>query len=80
MQKNAVMTIDQIEAELMKLDIKSRAMLAEKLLQSIEELSDDEHERLWALEAIKRHDELVQGREHGHPAGEVLRNVRNSLK
>ncbi|MEX1276536.1 MAG: addiction module protein [Bacteroidota bacterium] len=74
------MTIDQIEAELMKLDSKSRAILAERLLQSIEELSDDEHERLWALEALKRHDELVEGREHGHPAGDVLRNVRNSLK
>ena len=77
MQKNAVMTVEQIEAELMKLDNKSRAKLAEKLLLSIEELSDDEHERLWALEAMKRHDELVEGREHGHPANEVLRNVRN---
>ena len=52
------MTIQQIEVELLKLDVQSRARLAEKLLLSLEELSDAENEKLWAEEASRRHDEL----------------------
>jgi len=74
------MTIKQIEAELLKLDAKSRARLAEKLLHSLEELSEAENEQLWAAEAQRRHEELLQGTASNRPASEVLRDVRNALK
>ena len=69
-----------IEAELLKLDAKSRALLAEKLLHSLEELSGSENEQLWAAEALRRHEELVRGMAAARPANEVLHDVRNALK
>ncbi len=48
------MSIEEIEAEALKLDPKARARLAEKLLESLETLSDRENERLWAEEADRR--------------------------
>ena len=74
------MTTQQIEVELLKLDLQTRARLAEKLLVSLEELSDAENDRLWAEEAARRHKELVNGSTSGRPAHEVLRDVRDALK
>jgi len=48
------MSIEEIEAEALKLDPQARARLAEKLLESLEALSDEENERLWAEEADRR--------------------------
>ena len=42
------MSIEEIEAEALKLDPKARARLAGRLLESLETLSDQENERLWA--------------------------------
>ena len=48
------MSIDDIEAEVLKLDPQARARLAKKLLESLEALSDEENDRLWAQEADRR--------------------------
>lgn len=45
----------------MSLDTRDRAALAEKLLASLEELSEEEAERLWAEEAQRRLDEYRSG-------------------
>jgi len=55
------MTIEELEAEALKLNPNLRARLAEKLLHSLEALSDAENERLWAEEALRRHEELETG-------------------
>jgi hypothetical protein len=47
------MSIEDIEAEALKLDPKDRARLAARLLESLETLSDQENERLWAEEAVR---------------------------
>ena len=44
------MTNEQVETEALKLRPQARAELAEKLLRSLEELSEEEIERLWAEE------------------------------
>jgi hypothetical protein len=41
------MSIDEIEAEALKLEPKACARLAERLLRSLEVLSDGENETLW---------------------------------
>ena len=46
----------------MSLGTRDRAALAEKLLASLEELSEEETERLWAEEAQRRLDEYRSGR------------------
>jgi Putative addiction module component len=74
------MTIQRIEKEIMKLDSNSRAKLASRLLSSLDELSEDENEKLWAEEALRRHEDLLRGKAKSRPAGAVLRNARARLK
>jgi len=74
------MTVKQIERQLLKLDSRSRAKLAERLLHSLDELSEAENERLWAQEALRRHQELSSGSAKSRPAHEVLREARARLK
>ena len=50
------MTVQNIEKQLMKLDANSRAKLASRLLSSLDNLSEDENEKLWAQEALRRHE------------------------
>ena len=48
------MTIEDLEAEALKLSLEARARLAERLLESLENLSDEENARLWSAEAERR--------------------------
>jgi hypothetical protein len=70
------MSNEEIEAEALKLEPKARARLAERLLESLETLSDKENERLWAEEAERRDAEW----QSSGPAGDVLRDARAKLK
>ena len=74
------MNIDEIEAEVLKLDPQARARLAKRLLESLETLSDEENERLWAEEADRRDAEWDSTPGSAHPAAEVLRNARAKLR
>jgi len=73
------MDLEQLEVEALKLNPRARAKLAEKLLQSLETLSDAENERLWAEEALRRYDELETGAVTGRSAEEVFREARARL-
>lgn len=53
------MTIEAIEAEILKLTPGARAMLAKKILRSLEGLSDVEIEKLTAREKISLQTELM---------------------
>ncbi len=46
----------------LSLEVHDRAALAERLLASLEELSEEEAERLWAEEAQRRLEEYRAGR------------------
>ena len=48
------MKIEEIEAEVLKLSLEARARIAERLLESLENLSDEESARLWNAEAERR--------------------------
>ena len=74
------MSIEEIEAEALKLDPKARAKLAEKLLESLEELSDQENALLWAEEAERRDKEWDAKAGAGKPARDVLKAARAKLK
>ena len=52
------MKLEELEAAALKLDAKARARLAERLLSSLETLSDAENAQLWAEEAQRRDAEL----------------------
>lgn len=74
------MSIDELEAEALKLDPKSRAQLAEKLLASLEDLTEEENARLWAEEAARRDADMGQNPESARVAEEVFRDVRARFK
>jgi len=74
------MTVKQIERELLKLDARSRAKLAKRLLHSLDELSEAENERLWAQEAVRRHEDLRKGEAMSVPMDEVFRQARARVK
>jgi len=73
------MTLEEVEVEALKLSPNFRAKLAEKLLHSLEAIPDEEIERLWAEEALRRQDELERGEGAARPAGDVLRDARARL-
>lgn len=75
-----LMSIDDIEAEALKLDPHTRARLAKKLLESLEALSDEENERLWAEEADRRDGAWDSVPGSGRSAADVLRDARAKLR
>lgn len=74
------MSRDDIEAEALKLDPPARARLAKRLLESLEALSSEEIERLWAEEADRRDADWDTAPDSGRPAADVLRDARAKLK
>ena len=74
------MSIDELETEALKLAPAARARLAEKLLESLETLSDEENNRLWAEEAQRRDEAWDAGGGSGHAADDVFREARARLK
>ena len=70
------MTMEQVESEALKLKPEARAELAEKLLRSLDDLSDEDIERLWAEEAVRRDAELDSGTASMRDAEDVFRDAR----
>ena len=74
------MGIDELETEALKLAPAARARLAERLLESLETLSDEENARLWAEEAQRRDEAWEASGSPGQAAADVLREARARLK
>jgi len=73
------MSIDELEAEALKLEPQARARLAERLLDSLERLSDEENERIWAEEAERRDAAWDLDGGAGRPAAEVFQGALSRL-
>lgn len=73
------MNLAEIEAEALKLDPASRARLAEKLLESLETLSEQENQQVWLDEAARRDADLEADPSKGRPAEGVFRDARARL-
>ena len=74
------MAIRDIEAEALRLNPSDRARLAERLLDSLETLSDEENARLWADEAERRDRAWDANGNAGRSASEVFRDARARLE
>jgi Putative addiction module component len=74
------MTLDQITEEAIKLPAASRALLADKLVQSLESEEPDEIQRLLAAEAIRPRDEIRAGKVQPLPGEQVLEEVRHLVR
>ena len=63
--------LGEILKSALSLKVRDRATLAEKLLASLEEITEEEAEQLWAEEAERRLKEYRAGRAEAVPADEV---------
>lgn len=70
------MTVDELRREALRLDHAQRAKLAHDLLESLDDLSESEIERLWLQEAARRQGAIVAGEIETIPADEVLAQTR----
>ena len=71
--------IEELAKEMMALDIEDRALLAGKMLLSLDELTPSEVERLWLDEAEHRLEGYRAGRVQGIPADEVFSRAISEL-
>lgn len=72
------MSVQELEAEILRLPSHERARLAEVLIASLEE--EDEIARAWAEEAERRYEELRSGEVEAVPAEEVFARIRSRLR
>ena len=73
------MSIDELEVAALKLEPKERARLAERLLDSLENLSPEENARLWTEEAERRNAALDEGSLSSRPAEDVFADAKKRL-
>lgn len=72
------MTIEQVEAEVLRMPRHVRARLAEALIASLDE--DSEIEQAWEDEAERRYQRYLAGEEEPIPAAQVFAEIRAELE
>ncbi len=73
-------SIEQFPEEILALPSASRALLAEKLVESLEFDIDPDIQAAWITEAKKRRDEVRDGIVQPIPGEEALAQVRRLLE
>ncbi|HEU4886949.1 MAG TPA: addiction module protein [Thermoanaerobaculia bacterium] len=69
--------LKDIAAEALELPLTARAELASQLLDSLDDLSEEENDQLWAQEAERRYAEYKAGKIEAVPADEVFARLRS---
>ena len=72
--------LDQLTADAMKLPLRDRVQLAQRLVATIDDEVESDTEALWFAEAERRLEELRSVKVEGIPADDVFRNAREALK
>jgi putative addiction module component (TIGR02574 family) len=70
----------EIAAEALELPLAARAELASQLLDSLDDLSDEENDSLWAQEAERRYAEYKAGNVEAVTADEVFARLQARKK
>ncbi len=73
------MTVEQLTEEMLSLPSEARALLADRLVESLDPSEDDYIRQLWAAEATRRRDEVRGGQVKTVPGDEAVARVRESL-
>ena len=73
------MTVEQIVDEALGLPSEARALLADRLVESLDPAEDGYVRQLWVAEALRRRDEVRSGQVQTIPAEEALAQVRRAL-
>jgi hypothetical protein len=72
--------LHELESQLLQLEPQARAALAKTLLASLEDLTDEEYDQLWAEEAEARYADFLAGRTSAVDGDEVLARARARLR
>jgi hypothetical protein len=70
------MTVEQLAEEALALPSESRALLADKLVESLDTAALSRIDKVWLSEAKRRRDEVLCGRIQTIPGDEALAKVR----
>jgi putative addiction module component (TIGR02574 family) len=77
---NMSSSLDQLTADAMKLPLRDRVQLAQRLVSTLDDEVEGDTEALWFAEAERRLEELRSGKVQGIPADDIFRNAREALK
>jgi hypothetical protein len=72
-------SLETLETKAMKLAVEDRALLAEKLILSLDAPSEEENLVLWVAEAERRLQELRSGKAKERSAREVFRRAKAAI-
>lgn len=64
--------LEEITSEALELNVESRAALAKRLLESLDDLAPEEYERMWVEEGARRYEQLKAGTAKSIPSDEVF--------
>jgi hypothetical protein len=70
------LTVEQIAEEALSLPSEARALLADRLAESLDPLEDGHTRKLWADEALRRRDDVRNGSVQAIPGDEALSRIR----
>ena len=72
--------LDQLTADAMKLPLRDRVQLAQRLVSTLDDEVEAGAEELWLAEAERRLEELHSGKVEGIDSDEAFRAAREALK
>ncbi len=72
--------LEKCEQQARKLPLQDRAVLIKRLIDGLDELEEQDLERLWVQEASRRFQEFKDGNILARPSSEVFRDVRARLQ
>jgi len=73
------LTIEQIAKEALALPGETRALLADRLVESLDPMDDEHIQQHWVIEARRRRDDVRSGRVQTIPGDEALERVRRTF-
>jgi len=72
--------LDRLTADAMKLPLRDRVQLAQRLVSTLDDEVESNAEALWFAEAERRLEELRSGKVEGIESEEAFRSAREGLK
>lgn len=73
-------SVEKLVHDALELSADERAELADRLVESLDPLTDEEIRRAWAAEALKRRDEVRAGLVQTVPEDAVAKRVRDLVR
>jgi len=72
--------VEKLTEEMLALPADVRALLADRLVESLDPLADEEVRASWAAEAVRRRDEVRSGKVEAIPGEVAAAQVRSLLR